>query len=72
MIGSRSAGHFSSGREWESSEHKARPSRASPREVTLFRALEKIGKRFLCLFFFFLTLFGFEGGGVRRKVLMPM
>lgn len=69
MIGSRSAGHFSSGREWESSEHKARPSRASPREVTLFRALEKIGKRFLCLF---LTLSGFEGGRVRRKVLMPM
>lgn len=45
----RKQGHWPAlpGREWRSREHKARPSRASPQEVALLRALEKIGKKFL-------------------------
>ena len=51
---------FFPGEGWESSEHKA--FTGFPQEVTCFRALEKIGKRFLCMmslvFFNYLDLKG--------------
>lgn len=46
-----------------------RPSRASPQEVTRFRALEKIGKWFLCMVsLVFFTLWIRSGGGSKKGV----